>query len=443
MKPFFGSLFITFFALFLSTQAADKPNIIYILADDLGYGDLGCYGNKLNRTPNLDKMASLGIKFTDFHSANWCAPSRKALMGGRHPNRRIHFNGDTYTLAELLKDNGYYTAMLGKWHLGWEKGKTMPTDQGFDYFWGTKGSNDWDGPYPNYENFQNAPEESWKMPIYEGSEVVIKASMQSQLTKMYTERAVKIIKDSKDKPFFLYLSHNMPHVPLFASEKFKGKSKNGIYGDVIEEIDWGVGEVIKAVEEAGIAEKTLIVFTSDNGPWTMFKEHGGTSGELRGEKSTTWEGGDRVPTIFYWPGKIKPSVSEAYIHNCDVYATFAKLTGSKIPENQALDSLDFSGILFGEASSPRTKYVYFHHVPMAYRSGNFKIHFETRERTRNPATGKYEPNMKHKKPLLFDLKNDPGEKNNIAASNPEIVVRLTKEYKEALKALMSPNHKFQ
>jgi arylsulfatase A len=288
MKTLYFMAFTIVFALQLTTQTAeDKPNIIYILADDLGYGDLACYGNQLNRTPHLDKMATEGIKFTDFHSANWCAPSRKALMGGTHPNRLKKFDSDTHTLAEMLKDNGYYTAMIGKWHLGWTQGKTMPPDQGFDYFWGTKGSNDWDGPKPNYENFKNAPEEKWTMPIYEGYKVAIKSSIQSQLTKMYTEKAVKIIHEKKDKTFFLYLSHNMPHVPIFASEAFKGKSKNGLYGDVIEEMDWGVGEVIKAVHEAGIAENTLIVFTSDNGPWSMFNEHGGTAGELRGEKSTT------------------------------------------------------------------------------------------------------------------------------------------------------------
>jgi arylsulfatase A len=433
----------TFAASAESKSSAARPNIIYILADDLGYGDLGCYGSTLNRTPNLDRMATGGIRFTDFHAANWCLPSRKALMSGRHPNRKVKFEGETQTLAEMLKANGYFTAMLGKWHLGWTKGKTMPTDQGFDYFWGTKGSNDWNGPSPKYDNFKNASEEAWKMPIYEGYDIVIKASSQSQLTKLYTERAVKIIKENKDSPFFLYLSHNMPHVPIFASKAFKGKSKNGIYGDVIEELDWGVGEVLKAVQEAGVAENTLIVFTSDNGPWTMFEEFGGTAGVLRGEKSTTWEGGDRVPAIFYWPSTLKPTVSDSYIHNCDVFATVAKLTGGTIREGEAIDSMDFSGTLLRAEASPRTKYIYCHKIPMAYRSRDYKIYFETRERTRNPMTGKKEPNVKHKSPLLFNLKKDPGETKNVAKAYPEIVKRLAQEYEKAKETLRTADRKFQ
>jgi arylsulfatase A len=418
-------------------RPTDKPNIIYIMADDMGYGDLGCYGSTLNATPHIDKLAGGGMRFTDFHAASWCAPSRKGLMTGCHPNRP-GFKGkklaDAITMAEMLKANGYATALIGKWHLGMGKG-THPLDQGFDYWYGTIGSNDWNGPRPNYDSFKNAPEKAWKTPLHINRENKGPIVLQSEFTGQYTKQTVRLIKENKDKPFFIYLAHNMPHVPIFASKPFQGKSKNGVYGDVIEEIDWSVGQIVAAVTEAGIAENTLIVFTSDNGPWTMFKEFGGTAKPLRGEKSTTWEGGVRVPFIARWPGKIKPGVGAQFITNTDVYATVAKLTGSTIQDGHAIDSHDMSQVLLAGAKSSRTKHIFFHHGVLAYRSGDYKIHFQTRERTRDPKTGKKEPNAKHMPPLLFNVKTDIAESKNIAADHPQIVERLTKEFNEVQAAM--------
>jgi len=428
------SILYVLFLISFSLSSQEKPNIIYILADDLGYGDLGCYGSELNKTPHLDKLSKQGVRFTSFYAAAWCMPSRIALMTGNYPNRPELMKKDSQRLAdcitipEMLKEKGYTSALIGKWHMGMGKG-THPLDQGFDYWYGTKGSNDWDGPKPNYNGFKNAPEEAWKTPLYINRE---KKGIipQSEMTGRYTSETLKFIKENKDKPFFIYLSHNMPHVPVFASEKFKGKSKNGIYGDVIEELDWSVGEVVKALSENGLLEKTMIVFTSDNGPWSMFKEFGGTSGSLRGEKSTTWEGGVRVPTIFYYPEKFKPAVNDAFVVNSDVYATVASLIGIKVKYGQAIDTLDISKVLLSGEPSPRQKHIYYFRTPMAYRKGDYKIHFFSIERTRDPITGKKEAPIKYETPLLFNLKKDPGETTNIADKYPELVDELSQEFKE-------------
>jgi len=432
-------LLLTSAPLTAEARAERPPNIIIILADDLGYGDVGCYGSALNRTPHIDKMAAGGMRFTDFHAASWCAPSRISLMTGCHPNRpgllgrKATKLAERVTVAEMLKTRGYATALIGKWHLGMGKG-THPLDQGFDTWYGTKGSNDWDGPRPNYGSFKNAPESAWKTPVYRDREK-LGIIPQSQFTQRYTTETIQLIRQHKNAPFFIYLAHNMPHVPVFASEDFKGTSRNGVYGDVIEELDWSVGQIVKAVDDAGLAKKTLIVFTSDNGPWTMFKEFGGLAKPLRGEKSTTWEGGQRVPSIFTWPGRIRPAVSGAFMVNSDLYATIAALTGATVKDGQAIDSHDMTGVLLKGGQSPRTKHVFFHHRAMAYRNGDYKIHFATRERTRNPDTGKGEPNVTHDPPLLFNVKTDIGESRNIAAENSEIVTRLTREFAEAQAAI--------
>ena len=419
-------------------KSSKRPNIILILADDLGYGDLGCYGSKLNTTPNLDRMAADGIRFTDFQAASYCSPSRKGLMTGTHPNRpgltgKAKRLAERITIAEMLKKQGYATALIGKWHLKMGKG-LHPLDQGFDYWYGTQGSNDWDGPGAKYDDFKNTPEEGWKTPrmVNRERQGVI---AQSQFTQEYTKETLRFIREKKKEPFFIYLAHNMPHVPVFASKAFKGKSDNGIYGDVIMELDWSVGQVLKALEEEGISENTLVIFSSDNGPWEMFGEFGGDSGSLHGEKGTTWEGGQRVPAIFYWPKMIKPSVSPAFVANTDVYATLASLTGSTVEKGQAIDSHDLSGVLLSGAASPRTKQIYYFHQPMAYRRGKYKIHFLTRERMRDPKTGKGEPSLPCNPPLLFDMEKDPAESKNIAEQYPEVVDQLTREYHQATKSI--------
>ncbi|MDP6545807.1 MAG: sulfatase [Phycisphaerae bacterium] len=417
----------------------NRPNIILIMADDLGYGDLGCYGSKLNSTPHIDRMAKQGVRFTDFHAAAWCAPSRCGLMTGCHPNRPGLLGNkkgqlaERITIAEMLKTHGYATALIGKWHLGMGKG-SHPLDQGFDYWYGAKGSNDWDGPRPNYGSFKNAPESAWKTPLYRNREK-LGVCPQSQFTQRYTKETVRLINENKDKPFFIYLAHNMPHVPIFASKDFKGKSKNGVYGDVLFELDWSVGEILKALQKTGISKKTLVIFTSDNGPWTMFKEFGGVAKPLRGEKSTTWEGGGRVPCIFHRPDTIKPGTSRAFTVNTDVYATLAALTGSTVKKGQAIDSHDISGVLLSGAKSPRTTHIYYCGRPMAYRNGDYKIHFLTRNRTRDPETGKGEPSMRCDPPLLFNVRKDIQESKNIASEHPDIVRRLTGEFKKAEQAI--------
>ncbi len=442
------SLLTSLLVLFGAWDAfADRPpNVIYILADDLGYGDLGCYGSRLNSTPNIDQLASSGVRLTDFHAAAWCAPSRRALMTGRHANRPGAI-GPMVTIAEMLSENGYETALLGKWHLGMNQG-THPLDQGFDYFYGTKGSNDWDGPRPNYDSFRNAAEHEWKTPLLKNREVLEQACPQSSFTNKYTQEAIRLIKESKDKPFFIYLAHNMPHVPVFASDRFKGQSDNGVYGDVLMELDWSTGEIVKTLKETGLYENTIVVFTSDNGPWTMFKEFGGIAKPLRGEKSTTWNGGEQVPCIFSWPNQMKPKVSNALMANYDVYATLARLTGSKIKEGQAIDSLDLSDVILsttknGPATSPRTQHLFFFRQAHAWRNGDYKIHFFTRERTRDPETGKAEPSIAQDPPLLFNVATDPGETTDIAAESPEIVERLTREYEQAKRDLKSDKPFFQ
>ena len=423
--------------------AASKspPNIIYMLADDLGYGDLGCYGNTLQDTPNIDALAAGGVRLTDFHAAAWCAPSRRALMTGCHANRPWQLGDQKWgrlasaiTIPEMLREQGYRTALLGKWHLGMSQG-LHPLDQGFDYWYGTRGSNDWDGPRPTYASFRDASEQAWKTPLYINRDNKGPVLSQSQFTRRYTEEAIRLIHKHRDAPFFIYLAHNMPHVPVFASEKFQGQSSNGVYGDVIEELDWSVGNIIDTLKETDLLENTIVVFTSDNGPWSMFREFGGVATPLRGEKSTTWEGGERVPCIVSWAGHIKPAVCRELMANYDIYATLAALTGTTVLDGQAIDSLDMSQVFLAGEPSPRTRHVYYFHRAMAYRSGDHKLHLWTRERTRNPETGNQESSVQQIPALLFNLQQDPSESTNIAAQHPALVTRLTAEFNQAQAAI--------
>lgn len=434
-------------------RPSERPNIIVIMCDDLGYGDLGCYGNEVIATPNIDQLAAGGLRFTDFYaSAAWCLPSRKGLMTGVHPYRGGMMNMDILrngtTMAGMLRKRGYTTALLGKWHLGMESG-LHPLDCGFDTFYGTAGSNDpitVTGQKQVYETFKTARrEEDWPVSLFQNHECVENPTKQSLFTQRYTSEAVRIIKEQKSKgqPFFIYLAHNMPHVPLFASENFLGKSKGGLYGDVVEEIDWSVGEIVSALEQEGLSEHTLMLFTSDNGPWTMFKEFGGSAGPLRGEKGTGWEGGSRVPGIFYWPGRIEPGVTSAVMMNLDMYATVASITGGELPSGYELDSLDISGVLLRGGDSPRTNYLFFSSLryrgPFSYRSGRYKIHFRTNDRFRNPITGETDPVEEHDPPLLYDLEKEIGETTNVASACPEALELLTKEYRAAEKEITGEN----
>ena len=438
-------LVLGLFILGTSLHAATlRPNIVLIFVDDMGYGDLGCYGNKKNKTPNIDRLAAEGQRWTSFYSSGAvCVPSRTGLMTGRHP-ALFSAGGNNLAkvrdklMASMLKKQGYATAILGKWHLAgypedFTKSPMHPLECGFDYHFGTPGSNDVPAPPGKRQTrslFDACDKFTFKVPLIRGRKLIEVPTDQELLTKRYTEEAVKWIGSNKDKPFFLYLAHNMPHAPVFASKAFQGKSKGGRYGDTIEEIDWSVGQVMKAIKEAGIDENTLVVFTSDNGPWSMLGPHAGTAKPLRGEKSTSWEGGYRVPGIFRWLGKIKPGKVDGLAANLDLYATFATLSGGEQPgELPGFISKDISDVLLRGAASPRKKWFY-SSGSIAFRSGNYKIHLSTKKRSSNPDTRAREPIAKHDPPLLYDLSTDIGEQKNIAADHPQIIARLLEEMKE-------------
>ena len=423
----------------------DTPNIIVVLCDDLGYGDLGCYGNEVIATPHLDALAAGGLRCTDFYaSAAWCMPSRKGLMTGVHPYRGGIGNPDLLRsrtlLPEMLGRRGYASALIGKWHLGMEPG-LHPLDQGFDYFYGTRGSNDpitVQGQRQIYETFRTARAESdWPVSLLRNRDEIEHPARQSLFTRRYTEEAVRFIADSRAerKPFFLYLAHNMPHVPLFTAPPFAGNSRAGLYGDVVEELDWSMGEIVRCLDEQGLRENTLILFTSDNGPWCMFKEFGGSAGPLRGEKGTGWEGGPRVPAMFSWPGRIAPGVTDAFMVNLDLYATLAAVTGAAVPSAYPLDSLDLSEVLFAGAASPRASYLFFssgHYTePFSYRAGDYKIHVRSNDVLRDPISGATAPVTEYDPPLLYNLMQEVGERRELSHAYPDLVRRLREEFDAA------------
>jgi arylsulfatase A-like enzyme len=420
-------------------RAAEQPNVVVIFADDMGYGDIGCYGHPTIRTPNLDRMAAEGMKFTSFYSAaEVCTPSRAALLTGRLPlrsgmcsdTRRVLFPesagglpASEVTLAEALKAKGYATACIGKWHLG-HLPEYLPMKHGFDVFFGTPYVNDMDrvpdkGPKGRAAFF--APKiEYWNVPLMRGEKIVERPADQHTFTKRYTEEAVKFIRASKDKPFFLYLPHNMPHVPLFASADFAGKSPRGLYGDVIEELDWSVGEVLKALRDEKLDKKTLVVFTSDNGPWLQFGEHGGSAGLLRDGKGSTWEGGMRVPGIAWWPGTIPAGVTtQELAATMDIFVTAIKLAGGEVPADRPIDGFDLTPLLTGKGKSPRDTMFFYRGTKLfAIRHGPWKAHFITQI-----AYGKDGP-TEHDPPQLYHLGRDPGEKTDVAKDNAEAITRI-------------------
>jgi arylsulfatase A len=435
------------------TWAADdapKPNIIIIFADDMGYGDVGVYGHPTISTPNIDRIAAEGQKWTQFYTAaSVCTPSRAALLTGRLPirsgmcseDRGVLFpdsaNGlpaDEITIAEKLKEQGYATACVGKWHLG-HMPQYLPTSQGFDRYFGIPYSNDMDGVpggVDRKQKFLKPKPEYWNVPLIRDTEVIERPADQTTITKRYTEEAVKFIRESKDGPFFLYLAHSMPHVPLFASKAFQDTSRRGLYGDIIEEIDWSVGQVIQALRDEGLDENTMVVFTSDNGPWRQYREHGGSAGLLYGCKGTTWEGGMRVPGVFWWPGKIKPGVVQGIGSTMDVFTTACLLTGADVPDDRVIDGMDLRPALFEQAPSPReTLFYYRKRTCHAIRQGPYKLHLFT-----HPVDEIYTKRVPQDPPLLFHLDHDPSERFNIAADHPEIVEALMLKLQQHQDALV-------
>ncbi|MCL4786709.1 MAG: sulfatase [Verrucomicrobia bacterium] len=416
--------------------AAPKANLIIIFADDLGYGDLGCYGSPVIRTPNLDRMAAEGLRFTDFYSAaEVCTPSRAALLTGRYPirsgmcgNRRVLFPNSKgglppaeITIAEALKPAGYATMHIGKWHLGIHEG-SRPLEQGFDRSFGLPYSNDMDGRADlprGASGSPNPPQDGWNVPLLRDGKVVEQPADQTTLTKRYTEEAVKFIKEQQRRPFFLYFAHTFPHVPMFASPAFKGRSRAGIYGDAVEEIDWSVGQVLDTLRKQGIAKNTLVFFTSDNGPWLIMGDQGGSAGLLREGKGSTWEGGMRVPGIAWMPGRIKPGVTTQLAHTMDLFPTAIGLAGVKPPANVVLDGLNLAPLLFDAKPLPERPFFYYRGDQLfASRLGDWKAHFRTQPGYGQPKLESHEP------PLLFHLGRDPSEKRNIRADHPDVLAQI-------------------
>ena len=415
-------------------EETKRPNFIIIFADDLGYGDLSCYGHPTIHTPYLDKMASEGMRFTQFYSgASVCTPSRAALLTGRLPIRyglssprmRVFFpwsiSGlphEETTIAELLKEEGYSTGIFGKWHLG-HLPEYLPMQHGFDEYFGIPYSNDMSTAYTSWKGASLFP----PTPLIDGNEVIEEEPDQSKLTRLYTERSVDFIKRNKNNPFFLYLPHTFPHVPLFASEQFEGSSKRGLYGDVVEEIDWSVGQILKTLQEEGLDENTLVIFTSDNGPWLTENEEGGSAGLLHQGKGSTYEGGMREPMIARWKGMIPEGVvTHSLATTMDFLPTLAHLSNTKYDGSIGEDGKDISSILFGKSDQVRDEVFYYLGDELfAYRKGPYKIHFKTL----NPYIG--EQPQSHNPPLLYNLEIDPSERFNLSSENPEIIERLIKE----------------
>lgn len=419
------------------------PNIVIIFTDDQGYQDLGCYGSPDIKTPHLDQMAAEGVRFKNFYvSQPVCSASRASLLTGCYANRLgIHgaympyvgkgLHPNEVTMAEMLKPLGYATAQYGKWHLGSEP-DFLPTRQGFDEYFGIPFSNDM---WP-YHPSQGTIFDFGPLPLVENEQIIDTLDDQSMLTTWYTERAVSFIERNADQPFFLYVPHSMPHVPLFASEKHQGKSAAGLYGDVIEEIDWSVGEILAALKDNGVDENTLVIFTSDNGPWLSYGGHSGRALPLREGKGTAWEGGVRVPCIMRWPGMIKAGREEAKpAMTIDLFPTIAALTGASLPEH-TIDGKDMTDLVMGKDKvAPHQAAYYFYyknnelHAVMS-GDGRWKLYYPHRYRSLNGRIGTndgqpipYDQNDLSEMEL-YDLFNDVEEAHNVISEHPNVVKRL-------------------
>lgn len=423
------------------------PNVILIMTDDQGWADVGSFGAKGFETPNLDQMADEGIRFTNWYVPQAvCGASRAGLLTGCYPNRigllgapgpqathGIHEN--EVLLSELLKAKGYATAIVGKWHLG-HREKFLPLQHGFDEYFGLPYSNDMWPHHPGVRHLEMEERlKRWPhLPLMEGNKVIepqVTAEDQTQLTTQYTERAVDFIGRNKEKPFFLYLAHSMPHVPLFVSDKFKGKSTQGLYGDVIMEIDWSVGRILAALKENQLDHKTLVVFTSDNGPWLSYGNHGGSAGPLREGKGTTWEGGQRVPCIARWPGNIAPgSVCDIPAMHIDLLPTIARLADADLPKHR-IDGRDIATLFADPARGTNPQeayYFYWDNELQAVRSGQWVLHLPHAYRTLKGEPGNDGIPGDYKQArtelALFDLDSDLSQQSDVSAQHPEVAARL-------------------
>ena len=412
-----------------------RPNFIVILIDDMGYGDIEPFGSKVNRTPNLNRMAAEGMKLTSFYAAPVCTPSRAQMMTGCYAKRvsmpavigpacPTGLNTKEHTIAGLLKARGYATMCIGKWHLG-DQPDFLPTRHGFDHYLGLPYSNDMggDGKVGPKGNLRPL------LPLVRDETVIEAPCEQEKLVSLYTDEAVKFITTNKDRPFFLYLPHTAVHVPLNPGKDFAGKSANGTYGDWVEEVDWSVGRILDTLRSLKLDEKTLVLFTSDNGPWLVKLKDGGVAGPLRGGKGSTWEGGMREPTIAWWPGKIAAgSTCDAVAGEIDVLPTLVKLAGGQVPADNAIDGRDIWPLLCGQTKqSSREAHYYFNGMMLqAVRSGPWKLAITRQpEGLGQPATGKAKGAATGPvAPRLYNLDIDIGETTDVAAQNPEVVKRL-------------------
>jgi len=441
-------------------QNMKKPNVVIVFIDDEGYGDVGCYGATGFETPCLDQMAAKGMRFTNFYAAqSVCSASRAGLLTGCYPNR-IGFSGalfpqdvlgihpDEWTMAEMFSDQGYATACFGKWHLGWQK-EFLPLQHGFDEYVGLPYSNDM---WPNSNvTGERLPRESGRgsypaIPLIRGNEVadsITSLKDQDMLTTLYTEEAVSFIHRNATHPFFLYVPHTMGHIPLGVSDKFRGKSEQGLYGDVMMEIDWSVGEILKALKENGIADNTIVIFTTDNGPWLNFGNHAGSAGGLREGKTTSWEGGQRVPFIIRWPGKIPAgTVCNKLACAIDLLPTLAALTDGVLPEHK-IDGTDISSLWMGDFdSTPRESILFYYgrNNLNAVRKGNWKLVLPHTYRSYNTQPGNDGHGGKRiqtviEEPELYNMMRDPGEQYNVIAYHPEKVTEIMVIVEDARKEL--------
>jgi arylsulfatase A-like enzyme len=421
---------------------APRPNVVFILADDLGYGDLSSYGSTAISTPNIDRLAKEGMHFASFYSAgNTCSPSRAALMTGRYPPRSgvnaVLFH-DTpeglpqseLTIAELLRDAGYRTAMIGKWHLG-NTPEFMPLNHGFSEFFGVAHSND-------EANFF----------VYDGARRIPEDVDQTQLVRRYTDRALEFLGRAAKEggPFFLYVAYNAPHVPLYPSAAFAGRSRGGTYGDVVEEMDASIGELLAKLTELGIERETLVIFSSDNGPWLAMRDWGGSAGPLRSGKTSTFEGGHRVPAVARWPARIPAGAQVRGVANMmDWLPTLVELGGAKLPSDRVIDGRSLTAVLQGSGERERTPFFYMrlrfpladqHHQIGAVRDGRWKLKLPQRGYPQLLEPLARAELFRHGL-MLFDLEADPGEQNDVSAAHPDVVERLSKEI-ESFDASLSP-----
>ena len=449
---------VLFSFLFVAgTLYAAKPNFVIIFTDDQGYGDLSCFGSKTIKTPNIDRIAQEGRKFTSFMVASpVCTPSRAALLTGCYPKRvgmhqhvlfpasKKGLNPDEHTIADHLKGQGYATACFGKWHLGHHK-EVLPTGNGFDTYYGIPYSNDMNHPdnkgkprggWQGMDILWNDPESTltkWKTPLFEDEEIVELPVDQRTVTRRYTQKSIEFIKANKDKPFFVYLPHSMPHIPLYVPDEMRDPDPKNAYINTIEHIDAEVGRLLNVLDDLKLAENTYLIYTTDNGPWLPFRHHGGSAGPLREGKGTTFEGGQRVPCVMRGPGIPAGSVCDELTGTIDILPTIAAITGKPLPKRNKIDGMDVSGLWKGATKkTPRKEFLHYtsRGAIEGLRSGDWKL------LVKKPRQN--QPKNRSPQIFLFDLGKDVGEQNNLAQANPKVVKTLQARM-EALDAEIKKN----